>query len=97
MKNNDVFGIDGYNLPRLDLPVKYGTQNAFAKDKLRNFATLQANLTKHVPGPGEYKTVPKWGCVEKKVHATRKNTYIDNIFRYSKNKPGPAEVIHYTL
>jgi hypothetical protein len=49
-------------------------------------------LTKAVPGPGEYKTVPKWGCVEKKVNPTKKNTYIEQINKLEKDKPSPASV-----
>jgi hypothetical protein len=42
--------------------------------------------TKGVPGPGEYKTVPKWGCVEKKFSVTKKNTYIDQIVKKEIDK-----------
>ena len=66
MKNHDVFGIQGYNLPRTELPIRKGILNAFAKEKNRNFAEIAAGYVKAVPGPGEYKLAPKWGCVEKK-------------------------------
>ena len=55
-KNNDVFGIQGYNLPRVDYPVRRGVLNCIAKDKRRKFAELASLLTKGVPGPGQYKT-----------------------------------------
>lgn len=58
-------------------PYNGGNKNAFPKQKLKNFAEIEASLTKAVPGPGEYKVQHKWGCVEKKVHATKKNTYIE--------------------
>jgi hypothetical protein len=49
-------------------------------------------LVKSVPGPGEYKTVPTWGCAEKKVHATKKNTYIEQIVKQEGGKPSPHNV-----
>lgn len=91
MKNNDVFGIDGYNLPRTE-PYKGGIINGFPKGKLKNFAEIQASYTKSVPGPGEYKTVPKWGFIEKKVNPTKKGTYLDAISKLEKDKPSPAQV-----
>lgn len=93
MHKNVDFGIDGYNLPRLDFPQKYGTQNKFPKEKIKNFATIQANYTKDVPGPGMYKTAFKWGCESKKLqHITKKNTFLDQIFAHGGEKPGPAAV-----
>lgn len=62
------------------------------KTKLKNFAEIEAGLTKAVPGPGEYKVVPKWGCPEKKVNPTKKNTYIEQINKTEKDKPSPASV-----
>jgi hypothetical protein len=50
--------------------------------------------TKGVPGPGEYKTVPKWGCVEKKFSVTKKNTYIDQIVKKEIDKPSPHQVFY---
>ena len=76
MKNNDVFGIQGYNLPRIE-PYKGGMKLAFSKGKFKNFAEVEASYTKCVPGPGEYKVRPKWGCDSKKENPTKKNTYID--------------------
>ncbi len=76
MKNNDIFGIQGYNLPRLE-PFNGGIKSVFPKGKTKNFAEVEASYTKAVPGPGNYVVNPKWGCVEKKVHPTKKNTYID--------------------
>ena len=49
-------------------------------------------MVKGIPGPGEYKIAPKWGCVEKKVNATKKNTYIDQIVKQEKEKPSPSSV-----
>lgn len=49
-------------------------------------------MTKAVPGPGEYKVVPKWGCIEKKVNPTKKNTYIEQITKLEATKPSPASV-----
>lgn len=77
-------------MPRTEFPVKKGTLNAFPKEKGKNFAEITASLVKFVPGPGEYKTVPKWGCAEKKQSVTKKNTYIEQIFRHEGNKPSPA-------
>ena len=37
MKNNDVFGIEGYNLPKREHPHYTGVRNAFAKEKGKNF------------------------------------------------------------
>lgn len=45
-----------------------------------------------MPGPGEYKVVPKWGCIEKKVNPTKKNTYIEQITKLEATKPSPASV-----
>ena len=42
-----------------------------------------------VPGPGEYKVSPKWGVPEKKVTATKKNTYIEQIIKQETDKPSP--------
>jgi hypothetical protein len=53
LKANDMFGIEGYNLPRHE-PIKPGVQNAFAKEKGKNFAEVEASLTKNNPGPGQY-------------------------------------------
>lgn len=96
MKNNDVFGIQGYNLPRQE-PYNGGNKNAFPKCKLKNFAEIEAGLTKAVPGPGEYKVVPRWGCVEKKVNPTKKNTYIEQIVKQEGIKPSPASVKYTTF
>jgi hypothetical protein len=48
-----MFGIEGYNLPRHE-PIKPGVQNAFSKEKGKNFAEVEASLTKNNPGPGQY-------------------------------------------
>lgn len=76
-KNNALFGIDGYNIPKHEYPFYSGKKNAFPKEKGKNFAEVEASYTKHVPGPGEYKVATKWGIPEKKVSVTKKNTYID--------------------
>ena len=89
MKNNDVFGIQGYNLPRIE-PHRGGLKYGFTKGKFKNFAEVQAFFTKDVPGPGIYEVRPKWGCIEKKVTATKKNTYIEQITKLEKDKPSPA-------
>ena len=94
LKSNDVFGIDGYNIPKHEYPFYCGKKNAFPKEKGKNFAEFEASLTKCVPGPGEYKVAPKWGLPEKKVSITKKNSYIDQIFRIEKEKPSPSQV-HY--
>lgn len=94
LRNNDVFGIDGYNLPRHELIGK-GRIAGFTKGKVKNFADEQAQLTKHVPGPGDYKVAPKWGLPEKKVTATKKNTYIDQIVKIEAGKPSPNTVTIY--
>ena len=94
MKNNtEVFGIEGYNLPRFDNPPYKGVKNLFPKAKIKNFAEVQASLTKNVPGPGEYKVPIKWGCENKKVSVTKKNTYIDQIVKQEGDKPSPHQVI----
>jgi hypothetical protein len=49
----------------------------FSKAKIKNFAEIEASLTKCVPGPGEYKVAFKWGAENKKQSVTKKNTYID--------------------
>jgi len=77
MKSGEVFGIEGYNLPRSDHPVYAGTRNLFPKEKGKNFAEVQASYTKGNPGPGEHKVAPKWGCVPSNAYKTKKNTYID--------------------
>ena len=47
MKNhNSVFGIDGYNLPKVNFPFYKGTRNLFPKEKGKNFAETQAAYTK---------------------------------------------------
>lgn len=38
MKNNDIFGIQGYNLPRHEYPIRQGNKNLFGKEKGKNFA-----------------------------------------------------------
>ena len=38
--NNDVFGIEGYNLPRKVYPEYKGTKNMFPKEKGKNFAEV---------------------------------------------------------
>lgn len=65
MNKNEVFGIDGYNLPRHEHPTYKGTVNKFPTAKGKNFAEVQASYTKIVPGPGEYDVKLKWGCVNK--------------------------------
>lgn len=67
MKNNDVFGIEGYNMPRKVYPEYRGTKNMIPKEKGKNFAEVQASYTKHVPGPGEYPVKLKWGSGDKKA------------------------------
>lgn len=52
MNKNEVFGIEGYNLPRQEIPFYKGTHNLFSKTKGKNFAEVQASYTKLVPGPG---------------------------------------------
>lgn len=39
MKNNDVFGIQGYNLPRIE-PHRGGLKYCFPKGKFKNFAEV---------------------------------------------------------
>jgi len=94
MSKDSTFGIDGYNLPRHEFPVYRGTHNMLPKEKGKGFADIQASYTKGQPGPGEYKTAFKWGCLEKKVSPTRRGTYTDEIFRTQKDKPSAAT---YTL
>ena len=77
MKNNDVFGIEGYNIPRHEHPYYKGTLNMFPKTKGKNFAELAAAPTLKYPGPDVYNTSIVWGCASKKVNPTKKNTYID--------------------
>jgi hypothetical protein len=77
MKNNDVFGIQGYNLPKHEHPVYKGTLNVFPKAKGKGFTEVTASMTKGNPGPGQHDVTIKWGSPEKKVPATRKNTYIE--------------------
>jgi hypothetical protein len=76
LKNNDVFGIEGYNIPRHE-PISKGRINGFSKGKFKNFAEEEAHMVRANPGPGEYKVSPKWGMPEKKVNPTKKNTYIE--------------------
>jgi len=38
MKTNQVFGIEGYNLPRHEYPFYKGLKYAFPKEKGKNFA-----------------------------------------------------------
>lgn len=41
MKNsNAVFGIEGYNLPRIDFPFRKGVKNLFPKEKGKGFAEI---------------------------------------------------------
>ena len=40
MKSNDVFGIDGYNLPRTEHPVHKGIHNMFPKEKGKTFVEV---------------------------------------------------------
>ena len=77
MRDNQVFGIDGYNLPRTDCARFKGIFTLFSKAKGKSFADTAAAPTKNFPGPGEYKTAIPWGCVFKKLEVTKKNTYID--------------------
>ena len=51
LRNNDVFGIDGYNIPRTEIPFYKGTLNVFPKAKGKNFAEVAASFTKANPGP----------------------------------------------
>lgn len=90
LRSDQLFGIDGYNLPREEYPRYKGIINAFPKNKGKNFAEIEAALTKDVPGPGKYNIQPKWGLNEKKVHATKKNTFLDQIERVEKEKPSAA-------
>lgn len=73
-------------------PFNGGIKNCFPKGKTKNFAEVEASYTKAVPGPGNYKVNPKWGCAENKAPATKKNTYIDQVVRMEKDKPSPATV-----
>jgi len=79
MKNSDVFGIEGYNLPRIEHPSYKGITNLFPKEQGKNFAEIEAAYTKLVPGPGQYDVYLKWGNGDKKApsYITKKNTYID--------------------
>ena len=78
MKNSsEVFGIEGYNLPKVVYPAYRGTLNRFPQAKTKNFSEVQAGFTKGMPGPGEYPVGYKWGKPEKKLYVTKKNTYID--------------------
>lgn len=80
-------------MPRIEHPFYKGTMNSFPKEKGRGFAEVQASYTKCVPGPGEYKVSPKWGCLPKnQVHKTKKNSYIDQIVANERYRPSPAEV-----
>lgn len=92
--NNDFFGIEGYNMPRLEYPAYNGKHNMFAKDKGKSFADIAAGYTKVVPGPGQYELKLKWGDGDKKAPAyiTKKNTYIDQIVKNEAGKPSPANV-----
>jgi hypothetical protein len=65
MKGNEMFGVEGYNLPRQE-PYGGGTKNFFPKAKLKNFAEVEASYTKANPGPGTHDVVPKWGCPDRK-------------------------------
>ena len=41
MKNsNAIFGIEGYNIPKVQFPLYKGTKNLFPKEKGKNFAEL---------------------------------------------------------
>jgi len=98
LKSGEVFGIEGYHLPKTEYPIKWGTKNAFPKEKGKNFAEVQAGYTKGFPGPGEYPVGYKWGCASSNAYKTKKNTFLDQIARIEKEKPSPAEFkINYNL
>lgn len=40
MKNNDTFGIEGYNLPKKDYPLYKGTHNKVPLEKGKGFAEV---------------------------------------------------------
>ncbi len=69
MKKNEVFGIEGYNLPKTE-PYRGGRMIVFPKGKFKNFAEVEASYTKANPGPGTHDVVPKWGCPDMKQRAT---------------------------
>ena len=90
MKNTDVFGIDGYNLPVCELKSK-GLSFKVPQEKAKGFGEVQANYTKNQPGPGAHKVEFQWAQPEKKQYPTKKNSYIEQIYHLEKKKVSPSE------
>ena len=48
---DEPFGFDFYRSPKVDVKYKISTGNADGKDKLRNFADIEAKRLSFIPGP----------------------------------------------
>jgi len=99
MRNNTAWGIEGYTVPRhyQDGRKKPEKQPAPRALKKTDYLTDHLRATKSVPAPNHYEIIKPWVDEKNKPskkHATKKNTYIDNIIREQTLKPTPGPGAH---
>jgi len=81
LKKNNVFGIDGYNLP-ITQPYKGGRVHGFPKEKGKNFADVAASYVKYNTGPGGHDVKLNWiRPGPKNIKGGPRNTFLDQIYK----------------
>jgi hypothetical protein len=105
MRNNTVWGIEGYQVPRayhdakLMGEISKGNLKKAAPRALKTIDYLADHMkaVKGVPAPNHYEIMKPWVDEKNKPkakHVTKKNTFIDSIIRESTLKPTPGPGAH---
>jgi hypothetical protein len=55
-----VFGIDYYNPPKMEMNLVPARSNLISKQKLKNFADIEAKNKSFIPAPTAYNTTYDW-------------------------------------
>lgn len=105
MRNNTVWGIEGYKVPREYLDSKELKEihsGKFTKPapralKKQDYLTDHMRATRDVPAPNKYDIMKPWVDEKNKPkakHVTKRNTYIDGIIHEQKTRPTPGPGAH---
>jgi len=106
MRNNTVWGIEGYQVPKQYLDSRKLaeiSQNKVKRPaprtlKTKDYLTAHMEAVKKLPAPNKYDIVKPWVDDKKKAgppkHVTKRNTYIDNIIHENTKRPTPGPGAH---